>query len=491
MTTAVRSEPEQGLLELPRWLHRLQEGEDAWALVQDVVESARRRTHAQTALLLLPDPSQQYVDFAVVTGRGEEDLLGLRLRVEETVLEEPLLHATEWHFFSPQEPAGNFQGVRKGVNGLRSGLAVPLPGVPYAALVVVNHKEGDAFDTKAAKALRKLAVHLSWLLHIGHLQRQMEQSERERHWIENVPHRIGFELSLQAVLDNAVSVLREIEGFCGGVWLANEEGTRLYRAKQYGLETLPAELEMEQETLIQNHPEEQWVEWIKRETKPPLHSVLVAPLRTFERVLGFMMIGSPKAHAYGERENRLLPAIASQVGLAVAHALLYEQVARRARNATALYELSVQLGNVTNVQECLTLIGKTVRRLIPSDTIAIYLAGREAESRLIPVHTQPENEALLSYQPQTARSLPGWVYAFNAPLAIADLDTNPHNLKDPVPGGFRSALAVPLQVADETFGVFLALSMEQRLYTLSEVELLFTISNTGALTLANLWRQSL
>jgi GAF domain-containing protein len=488
--TAVRSEPEKGLQELPRWLQRLQEGEDAWTLVQDVVESARKRTHAQTALLLLPDPSQQYVDFAVVVGRGEDDLLGLRLRVEETVLEEPLLHATEWHFFSPQEPADNFQGVRKGVNGLRSGLAVPLPGVPYAALVVVNHKDGDAFDTKAAKALHKLAVHLPWLLHIGHLQRQMEQSERERYWVENVPHRIGFELSLQAVLSNAVSVLREIEGFCGGVWLANEEGTRLYRAQQYGLETLPTELKMETEPTAQKDLEAQWSEWIQRETEPPLHSVLVTPLRTSERVLGFLMIGSPKANAYSERVRRLLPAIASQVGLAVAHALLYEQVARRARNATALYELSVQLGSVTNVQECLALIGKTVRRLIPSDTIVVYLARQDDGNDLIPMHIRPENETLANYRPQVAQGLPGWVYAFNAPLAVSELSMNPHNLKDPVPGGFRSALAVPLQVADEAFGVILVLSIEQRLYTLSEVELLFTISNTGALTLASLWRQS-
>jgi len=490
MTTAVRNEPEKGLQELPRWLQRLQEGEDAWTLVQDVVESARRRTHAQTALLLLPDPGQQYVDFAVVNGRGEDDFLGLRLRVEETVLEEPLLHGTEWHFFSPQEQTDDFRGVRKGVNGLRSGLAVPLPGVPYAALVAVNHKDGDAFDEKASKTLRKLAVHLPWLLHIGHLQRQMEQSERERHWVENVPHRIGFELSLQAVLGNAVSVLREIEGFCGGVWLANEEGTRLYRAQQYGLETMPAELEMEIESSAQKDLEAEWCEWIQRETQPPLHSVLAVSLRTSERILGFLMIGSPKANAYGERVRRLLSAIASQVGLAVAHALLYEQVARRARNATALYELSVHLGSAASVQECLTLISKTARRLIPSDTIAIYLAEPENANGLLPVHTQPENEALLNYKPQAAQGLPGWVYAFNAPLAVSDLDTNPHNLKDPLPGRFRSALAVPLQIADEAFGVILVLSMDQRFYTLSEVELLFTISNTGALTLANFRRQS-
>jgi GAF domain-containing protein len=68
------------------------------------------------------------------------------------------------------------------------------------------------------------------------------------------------------------------------------------------------------------------------------------------------------------------------------------------------------------------------------------------------------------------------------------LAQHPQNLKEPLPGGFASALAAPLQVAERTLGAILLLTETPREFTLSEVELLFTLANTGALRLHTLER---
>ncbi|MDW8107376.1 MAG: hypothetical protein RMK45_07850, partial [Armatimonadota bacterium] len=75
-----------------------------------------------------------------------------------------------------------------------------------------------------------------------------------------------------------------------------------------------------------------------------------------------------------------------------------------------------------------------------------------------------------------------------APIATPELAQHPQNLKEPLPGNFASALAVPLQVAERTLGVVLLLTVAPREFTLSEVELLFTLANTGALRLHTLER---
>ncbi|MCW5933689.1 MAG: GAF domain-containing protein [Fimbriimonadia bacterium] len=472
--------------EWQQWLERLREGNDALVLMQELVNTARRKSRAQTALLLLPDPSGRYVDFAVVAGRGADDLMGLRLRVEEIMLEETLLHHKDWSYYDASQNEDNYFGVRKGMAGLRSALAIPLPGLKGAALALVNHKEDAPFDPKTLIRLRAYAEYLPWLLHIRELQHRAKQNDLERQRLETMPQHIGNELSLQAVIRNAITLLREVEAFAGAIWLFNEERSRLFCAQHYGLDTPPAELNVEQYPLPWENgaariDASEWNTVFPQAADETLHSLLVAPLRRADKTLGLLIVGSPKSDAYSERDERILTAIASQIGLALSHALLYEQIARRARNATALFELSQQLGAAQNEPEILSYIARAARRLIPCDHVAIYLPE---EDHLRAAHAQPFHPDLNEYEPILRHSLPGWAYAFNAPIAAADLPSHAQNQLQPIPGGFQSALAVPLQVGDRALGVLIALSHEPRLFTLSEIELLFTIGNTGALSLS-------
>ncbi|MEO0249007.1 MAG: GAF domain-containing protein, partial [candidate division WOR-3 bacterium] len=442
---------------------------------------------------ILPDETRQYADFTLVSGQGAEELWGLRLRAEEAVLEATLLHQTEWSYFDAQQVEPKLPGLRRGVAGLRSGCAVPLPGLPGSALVVVNRKGGLPFEADASLYLKTVALFLPFVLHIQTLQRRLERQDQERQLLQSASLLIGRELHLQSVLTNLLAILRDIEGFCGAVWFYNEEGNRLYPVDAYGIATHRQEIipSGQWEAILAipevvSVPEEQIETLLGVELEVPLRSLLIAPLHSAtDQKLGFLMVGSPRPDAYEEREKRLLQAIAAQAALAVSNALLHEQVARQARESALLYEVSVRLGSLNQIQEVAQLLTQSALKLIVADHAVVYL---EQWKRLIPLWIEPPHPALNAHAPHPTQSLPGWIYTFNAPLSVADLSTNPHNQKEPLPADFCSALGVPLQVADQVLGVLLLLTLEPRLFTLAETELLFTLGNTCALTLANLWR---
>ncbi|MCS7066992.1 MAG: GAF domain-containing protein, partial [Fimbriimonadales bacterium] len=178
--------------------------------------------------------------------------------------------------------------------------------------------------------------------------------------------------------------------------------------------------------------------------------------------------------------------LAGHIALLIGHALLHEQLACRAQHLTTLYEFSLKLSEVCTLQEWLALLAEDALRLVPADHCVIYFGPRASISepaRLQPVCVKPPDDTLLTHYPDAQYSLPGWVYAFNAPLAAPDLAHHPQNRKEPLPGAYQSALAVPLQAAEQAFGVILLLTKTPREFTLAEVEALFMLANFGALRL--------
>ena len=75
-----------------------------------------------------------------------------------------------------------------------------------------------------------------------------------------------------------------------------------------------------------------------------LHSHVIIPLRTSERVLGVLNVGWRQPHAYGQAESALARAIGQQVGLALYNAQLYQE-ARQVDRLGALIELDQRLAS--------------------------------------------------------------------------------------------------------------------------------------------------
>jgi hypothetical protein len=204
-----------------------------------------------------------------------------------------------------------------------------------------------------------------------------------------------------------------------------------------------------------------------------------------EQPLGLLALALP---ADAPDALEWLPPLLGHIALTLSNALLYEQTAQRAQHMAKLYDLSLQLGETQSLREVLRLLCRTAHELIPHDYTVVYLPSRREPGRLAPVYVEPLSETLLIHSPDAQYSLPGWVYAFNAPIAAPDLVSAPAEpqgaaarrvrLRAGCAAAGRRAHAGRDSAADET----------PREFTLSEVELLFTLANTGALRLHTLER---
>ncbi|MEN3001044.1 MAG: GAF domain-containing protein [Armatimonadota bacterium] len=470
------------------WLRRLQGGVDPFALLDEVLEWTRKQTAAQTALLLLP--AQQEIEFALVSGQGAEELRGLRLRPEETVLDELLQKRTPWRYYNAGEREQHSRGVRRGFKGLHSGIGIPLPGLSGGALVLVNQRQHEPFTDHDEALLLQIAPLFTIGVHLHALRQTLAGRERALEWLHHLAEPLSAEVSLQRVLQLVEPVLRATSPLTGGIWLYNEERTRLVCILRYGASLLPEVIEPA--TLPPDWQESPCT----LATEQGLNAELF-PLRLAGRPLGVLAIGIRSSGASGASEGQTplanlpipLHELIGHIALLIGHAMLHEQLACRAQYLTILYEFSLKLSEVCAVQEWLALLAENALRLVPADHCVIYFgspASQSASQRLQPVCVKPPEDALLIHYPDAQYSLPGWVYAFNAPLAAIDLKHHPQNRKEPLPGAYQSALAVPLQAAEQAFGVILLLTKTAREFTLAEVEVLFMLANFGALRLQTL-----
>ncbi|MFQ3610698.1 MAG: GAF domain-containing protein, partial [Fimbriimonadales bacterium] len=395
----------------------------------------------------------------------------LRVRPDETLVEPVLIERVPWH-----SVATTFEGRPLApeipVDSLQSIFAVPLPGVQMGALAVLNPSETAPEAVFAV--LQQVAPTLGVLVTLQATQIQLQQRERALKWLRNLPTRLGDEICLPKVMEATERLLRKVSSVGGGLWLYDDDRTRLLCSVQYGTPQLPEQID----------PSTLPSDW-KASPVDISHDgrlFRLYPLNLAERTLGFIALAVvDDADAMDWVEP-----LTSPLALLLAHAWLYEQVARKAQNMTALYELSLKMGEVNTLREALHLLTETARAVVPHDYCVIYLPTRYRADFLTPELVSPPQEVLMRHAPHAQYSLPGWVYAFNAPIAAHDLANHPQNLKDPLPSGFSSALAVPIQVAERSLGVLLLLTVEPREFNLSEVELLFTLANTGALRLNSL-----
>ena len=108
-----------------------------------------------------------------------------------------------------------------------------------------------------------------------------------------------------------------------------------------------------------------------------------------------------------------------------------------------LYELTQDLGNSLSLQEALAFVGVRMKRLIPYETIAVYIRRDE---KLIPEYVSGENLRLFtSLEIPLGQGLSGWVAENNKPLLNGNPSVEAGYLNDPTKySTLRSALAVPL-----------------------------------------------
>ena len=159
-------------------------------------------------------------------------------------------------------------------------------------------------------------------------------------------------------------------------------------------------------------------------------------------------------------------------------------IAAATQEAQMLYELTQDLGNSLTLPEALAFVGVRLKRLIPYDTIAVYI---KREEKLIPAYVSGDNFRLFtSLEIPAGQGLSGWVAENNRHILNGNPSVEAGYLNDPTKySTLRSALAVPLNGTGSTLGVLALYRSERDAFSRENLRILLAICSKVALTIEN------
>ncbi len=460
-----------------------------------VAEKARVLTQAASAAVSLLDSSRTLLDFAAVAGTDAAEIVGQTVRAEDALAGRTALTGEVYLSYSPEAATGETDFV-----GVRSAVVVPIyaGGTPSGALTVLNRTDGEAFTGADLLCLQTLASLAAQALQTDALKRLAAQKQQERDILFRAAQTTSSSLNVQDVLGSILlSVVGSMEMTAGAVYLLNDERTRLYIGAQRGLaegeedRQLPAEgAGYAARALASGQPLR--LSDLGRETidsdspLPEMRSLLLAPMVARSVPEGLLVVGSRQPGAYSDADAFLLSAVASQAAVALENAWLYEDATRRAQEAAALYELSQAVGATLNLSRVIQFVADSVLSLLHVDKFALFLYDAATGRLEIKASRNLSRETVDTMKPRLGEGIAGWVLEFETPTAVQDVAADHRNRSCPIDGdGVTSLVCVPLQSGDQVIGVLHALSSRRRLFTVGEMELLYTIANQVGAAIAN------
>lgn len=159
-------------------------------------------------------------------------------------------------------------------------------------------------------------------------------------------------------------------------------------------------------------------------------------------------------------------------------------IAAATQEAQMLYELTQDLGNSLSLPEALSFVGVRLKRLIPYETIAVYI---RREDKLIPEYVSGDNLRLFtSLEIPIGQGLSGWVAENNKPILNGNPTVEAGYLNDPQRySTLNSAMAAPLHGLNGVIGVLALYRSDRDAFTRENLRILIAISAKVAQAIEN------
>ena len=498
---------------------------------QIVVEEARRLTDADSAAFCLLADGREMLDFVAVAGENAGEMVGLRVRVADSLSAQvvetgkPLMlngHSADEipSLFEEDEPP-----VRPTVPPLPLERDPALQKMPrtqmqnVTAAIAPVFKEGllvgtlsalnktgespgslsfPAFDSEDLDSLTLLAEIAALAGKVEHTARTAHEQGRELAVLYDAARTVSGSLNVQGVMDGVLTAIcTHLEHQTAVLFLLNDERTHLYIAAEQGLTEEERDIQLSVETGLPARVLESGAPRLIEDTdalpdfedlseRSRALSAMIAPIRSREETHGLIFVTSLQRRAYHADDLKLVNAVSMQAGIAIENALLYEDAQRKGEEASALYDLSQHVNATLHLDRVLNFVADSVLNLLKVDKFALMLYDKDEERLITRLARNMEEPAFAAVKPKMGEGIAGWVYEWQTPQAVSDVAADARNRTAPIDSfQVASTLCVPMQVGDDVIGVIHAMNSKRRLFTVGEMELLYTIANQAAVATLN------
>jgi K+-sensing histidine kinase KdpD len=221
-----------------------------------------------------------------------------------------------------------------------------------------------------------------------------------------------------------------------------------------------------------------------------IKSLLGAPLIARGKVLGVLHVGTLSRHRFDRDEVELLEIVAERVSLAIDHGLLFEQARESQERAEATAERLRKVQEVTEaalggltLDDLLEELLVRVRAALDADTAAILLLDEEADELVARAAKGIEEEVERGVRIPLGQGFAGSVAAARKSVSIDDLEHA--DVLNPIlrEKGIKSLLGVPLVSRGRVLGVLHVGTLEKRIFSPDDTEVLELVAERVAIAL--------
>lgn len=185
-------------------------------------------------------------------------------------------------------------------------------------------------------------------------------------------------------------------------------------------------------------------------------SLIAVPMSTKGRVLGVILLASPKPNAIRSRDQQVLTAIGSRVAMAVENAQLYKHAHRRAIHLEMASLMGQRMTAVLELEPLLTEVVTIIRQKFGYYHTNVLLVDEEAGELVLKQASGAGAEALLARGLRLKigkQGITGRVAHTGQALLCNDVSREPRYFAaEPAPET-KAELAVPLRVGNRVIGV--------------------------------------
>jgi signal transduction histidine kinase len=187
---------------------------------------------------------------------------------------------------------------------------------------------------------------------------------------------------------------------------------------------------------------------------PEMRSFLGAPIVARGEVFGDIYLTEKQgASEFTEEDEQAILVLASQAGVAIENARLYEETRRRERWLDAVREITNAVLSGAGPDEALVLIASRARELVEADLATIAVPDRDGEELVIRAADGDHAEELSGRRFPVDRSISGAVVRSGGPEVFEDVSTDARAYQPVVSlGDMGPAVFVPLAGRRGAFG---------------------------------------
>ena len=380
-------------------------------------------------------------------------------------------------------------------------------GEAVGALFLVWWQTGREFSDSEVRLVEGVAAQVGLGMENAELARQTATKLQETETLLSVSQALASTLDVDTLTRQLLRhVVRGLSADLAGMWLVEDNGEWMAPLAGYHI---PAEHREEMRTTripLVGHAF--YDEALRRrqavvttdganDPRLPDHVRRAIPVRTHlfvpvvaqEQIIGGFAAGWwHEAREMSEAELRLMEAMASQVGVALQNARLFQDNQRRLRELSVLHELSRAVTGQLDQAGLLDAVYQQVSRVLDVQSLTVLLLDEDHDRLQVVLRVRDGrrcDEQAPQFYPRDGAGLSGYVVGTGRPIRSTDYvgDCARHGVA-PLPAvvGLPNCLIVPMTAGERVLGVMSLRSMD-RPYTEADERLLVNIAQLAALML--------